>query len=197
MVSTGVTPSGFWTGKHYMDEKIGKKIFKVTFGYLSISGVSGAPTSRPVRHGPNGVVVIDAFIPVLTSAIIIALLVAVIRVITSPIRTKDGKLDALTLSNGLPVGSAVAIVLRDAMDVPGLGTTGVAVGTSAASAAESSDKKPYTDDLAGVAVAYTVNGTRGMSVAGSPVMDKVLGHVALGSIYMGSPHGGGSYSSGI
>lgn len=170
MVPTGVTTAGLRTGKHAKNKKIGKKEVCVTFGYSSMSGVSGAPASRPGRHGPNGVVVKSTDLSVLTPAIIIRVLVAVIRAITTPIRTKNGKLDALTLSNGLPVGSAVAIVGRDAADVSGLRTTGVAVGTPAAAVAEPTDTKSKADDFAGVAVAYRANGTRGITVAGPPDM---------------------------
>lgn len=47
-VSAGVVTSGLCTGKHGKDGKL-----RVTLGYNSMTVVSGAPTSRPGRPGPN------------------------------------------------------------------------------------------------------------------------------------------------
>lgn len=67
------------------------------------------------------------------------LVAIVISAMSPPIRVKHGKFDALTMSNGLPVGSAVTIVGRVAALFPGVTVTGPTVGPVTASVAEPAD----------------------------------------------------------
>lgn len=84
------------------------------------------------------------------------------------LRISSGKFDSLTSTNGTSVGSAGAIVGRHAAGHVGVPRTGSTVGTTAAPLAGPPDSTK-TDDFAGVILAYSARGTRGISVAGSPV----------------------------
>lgn len=85
-----------------------------------------------------------------------------------------GKVDPITASNGVPVGSAVTIVDFPLLLLPVVASAGVAVGVPAAPSTAGPDKTK-TDDLAGVTLAYGARGPPGPTTALSNNVDVMPG----------------------
>lgn len=138
-------------------------------GYNSSTLAPGRPTSRSGRPGPNFglITVVDFPVTSYTAAIINSVVVTGGSLVITILRSHSIKFDSLTTTNGASVGSAVTIVLRVHAGAGSVVSTGSSGGAPAAPLAIPADCT-RTDDFAGVTLAYSARGTRGIPVAGSP-----------------------------